>query len=143
MDAARCGWPGALPTSLASSITVNGTNACARLAKEGLRNVDLRLFPLPKDRERFDALYWARTDYVYVAEEFADESLDLVIVDGAYRQHCAFLVLSKVKPGGLLLIDDTRHLPRLEDWQIPTDWARVYGPDAGIWSTTIWQKSMP
>jgi predicted O-methyltransferase YrrM len=41
-----------------------------------------------------------------------DASLDFVVVDGWYRPVCARAALSKLKPGGLLLIDNT-------DWKDP------------------------
>ena len=36
-----------------------------------------------------------------------DASLDLVVVDGRARVECARRAMPKVKPGGLLLLDDT------------------------------------
>jgi hypothetical protein len=44
--------------------------------------------------------------YVAAASDFADESLDLVVVDGRERVRCALESLSKVRPGGMLVFDD-------------------------------------
>ena len=46
-------------------------------------------------------------DYVAVADDIPDESLDLVIVDGRARVACGLAAAPKVKPGGSLLLDDS------------------------------------
>ena len=46
-------------------------------------------------------------DYATAIDEKPDASLDLVIVDGRARVECAHRAMPKVKPGGLLLLDDT------------------------------------
>ena len=45
-------------------------------------------------------------DYVGAIDEQPDDSLDLVLVDGRERARCAARATSKVRPGGLLLVDD-------------------------------------
>ncbi|MEO1206165.1 MAG: class I SAM-dependent methyltransferase [Pseudomonadota bacterium] len=41
-----------------------------------------------------------------------DASVDVVLVDGAHRDHCAHAALAKLKPGGVLVIDNVnRYLP--------------------------------
>jgi hypothetical protein len=61
--------------------------------------------------------------YVAAISDEPDESMDLVVVDGRARVECVRHGLSKVKPGGLLLMDDTER-PRyrlaadlLADWE--------------------------
>jgi hypothetical protein len=46
--------------------------------------------------------------YVDAICDEPDASFDLVIVDGRARVECARRAMPKVKPGGLLLLDDTR-----------------------------------
>lgn len=56
-------------------------------------------------------------EYVAAIDEQPDSSLDFVIVDGRSRVACARHALQKVKPEGLLLIDDTdreRYRPVIE-----------------------------
>jgi hypothetical protein len=55
-------------------------------------------------------------DYVGAIDEFGDGSFDVVIVDGIYRTECLHRGASKVRPGGLLVLDDTdqRKLRRLK-----------------------------
>ncbi|HUL15264.1 MAG TPA: hypothetical protein VLV88_04650 [Terriglobales bacterium] len=77
--------------------------------------------------------------YVAVVEEFADESLDFVVVDGHYRTACIKQALPKLKEGGLLLVDDTGWLP-LGEWGVPSSWPIVHQSANLMKHTTIWQK---
>jgi len=45
--------------------------------------------------------------YTSAIEGFEDNSFDVVIVDGLHRVNCLHRGASKVKPGGLLVVDDT------------------------------------
>lgn len=44
--------------------------------------------------------------YVAAIDEHADDSFDVVVVDGRERARCLTAALPKVKPGGLLVVDD-------------------------------------
>ena len=59
--------------------------------------------------------------YPAAIDEFGDDSFDVVIVDGIYRPECLQRGASKVKPGGLLVLDDTdqRQLARLRKSSLP------------------------
>lgn len=46
-------------------------------------------------------------NYVGAIDEFPDDSFDVIIVDGQSRPECFQRALTKVKPGGLLIIDDS------------------------------------
>jgi len=65
-------------------------------------------------------------DYVAAIDEFRDDSFDVVIVDGKYRPECLHRGASKVRPGGLLVLDDTdqRQLARLRKSSLP-GWKRT------------------
>lgn len=56
----------------------------------------------------------AGSRYVAAADAFADESLDFCLVDGMARDHCVLRVLSKLKRGGVLVIDNA-------NWYLPRD----------------------
>jgi predicted O-methyltransferase YrrM len=60
-------------------------------------------------------------DYAAAIDEFVDGSLDVVIVDGRYRAECLHRGAPKVRPGGLLILDDTdqRKLRRLKKSSLP------------------------
>ena len=97
--------------------------------------------------------------YAQVANEIEDESLDFVVVDGQMRLRCIQLGLSKVKPGGLLVLDGAnRYLPNDFDsshstiminrseplnseWQeihkTLSSWRALHTSD-GLWDTRFW-----
>ena len=50
--------------------------------------------------------------YVKIVDNFTDFSLDFVLVDGILWAHCAFAALQKIRPGGILTIDNAnRYFP--------------------------------
>jgi len=78
--------------------------------------------------------------YVSVARSFADGSLDFVVVDGHYRQACVLAALPKLRPGGLLLVDNTNWMP-LSEWGVPTGWPIVHQSSNVLAAeTTVWRK---
>jgi len=111
-----------------------------QLEGKGYANVDYRYVPLNHDRSEPTVPYYENLpDYVRVAEECLDESLDFVVVDGHYRQACILAALPKIKTGGLLLVDNTNWLP-LGQWQVPSAWPIVHQSANMMTETTIWQK---
>lgn len=81
----------------------------ALLASAHLANVESHLFPT-QDTESSGT----GSDYVKVAQHCADASLDFVLVDGIHRALCALFAMDKVRPGGLLIIDNV-------NWFLPSD----------------------
>ena len=99
--------------------------------------------------------------YAAVADEFPDDSLDFILVDGQMRRRCAERALAKLKPGGLLVLDGAnRYLPnRLEggfttiqyrrsevldqEWRALAErlagW-RAMNTSDGLWDTRLWVK---
>lgn len=85
--------------------------------------------------------------YIEAIEKAHVGSFDVVIIDGAHRRACVQAAVSFVKPGGLLVVDNT-------DWHwleqrplggIPHEWVKSvyngYAPMLGHRSeTTIWQR---
>ena len=111
-----------------------------RVGESGLTNVDLRHIPL----EHPDAQTYA-FDYSPLPANpsailgFPDASLDFVVVDGWYRPVCARAALSKLKPGGILLIDNTNwdDPPHVH---VPKDWPLVHQSRNVMTETSIWRK---
>jgi predicted O-methyltransferase YrrM len=65
----------------------------------------LKLFPATDDGTPMS--YWESIG------NYEDESFDLVLIDGKYRDRCAIEALQKLKPSGWLIIDDVhRYLPK-------------------------------
>ena len=114
------------------------------IKKNLLVNVDHYLVPNDvKDEEG------SFSQYVRTIDRFAENSLSFVLVDGVYRDICAWEVISKIQPGGVLIIDDAqRYLP--SDSHSPSSRTRTQGAAGKVWAQfqkltsdwrTIWTSS--
>ena len=119
--------------------------------RRGLRNVDLNLLSPGPNSEQSDA-------YVSLLAE-AGRSFDLIYIDGSCRELCALAAPKRLKPGGLLLIDNSNWYlpsgtsapssrlpeegPLLPEWveflEKVKDWRQIWTSN-GVWDTTIWVK---
>ncbi len=81
------------------------------LAEKGLSaKVDYRLIPCPHQEHEEPAT----AEYASVAETIPDGSVDFALVDGNVRATCMPIAIRKVKPGGLLILDNAnRYLPNI------------------------------
>ena len=71
--------------------------------------------------------------YVRAAVEIEDESLDFVLIDGIYRDACALTSINKLKPGGVMVIDNANlYLPCLS--KAPNSRSTQDGPATQGWS---------
>lgn len=112
----------------------------SKLKQAGIDNVDLRFIPYLEQDASGTEDYWGPNPYVAVVETFEPESLDVVLVDGLFRQNCAARVLSKISRGGFLIIDNYRLLPRLTDWGVPLGWPLVYSGRRRFRDTAVWRR---
>lgn len=74
-------------------------------------------------------------DYVTAISRYGSSDLfDIVLVDGAYRRDCIRTAIDHVKPGGLLVVDNT-------DWH----WFRTtpIGEIPGNWTKTVYPGFAP
>lgn len=111
-----------------------------QFAEWDIHNVDYRLIPLEHPPEEPTQPVYDRTPrYVSFVEEFPDDHFDFIEVDGHYRQACVLAGLPKLKPGGLLLVDDTNWLP-IEAWGVPETWQTVHQSVKINTVTSIWQR---
>jgi hypothetical protein len=84
-------------------------------------------------------------DYVCAVTEQADSTIDLVIVDGRARVACGLAAMSKIRPGGMLLLDDSdrpRYRPLLEalnGWD-RTDYTGLKIGGGPPCRTTVWRR---
>jgi hypothetical protein len=74
-----------------------------------------------------------------------DASLDLVIVDGRARVACGLAAMAKVKPGGMLLLDDSDRPRYARLREALTGWHgrdyRGFKPGGGpVCQTTVWTQ---
>jgi len=72
------------------------------LAKKGIKNVKAIL---SHREEKFDEED-QDSNYAKILDTFADGSLDFVLVDGIYRGSCACKAIEKVRPGGIIIVDN-------------------------------------
>ena len=99
--------------------------------------------------------------YAGVADELESASLDFAIVDGQMRLRCAEKVISKLKPGAIMVIDGAnRYLPNRfgtgfstiqhvrkdplnAEWEAflnqVSSWRALHTSD-GLWDTRFWVK---
>jgi predicted O-methyltransferase YrrM len=105
----------------------------ARLAERGLSNVSYILAEEDQPVERGGDSAYART-----ALAFPDASLDFALVDGHYRDYSAKFIMAKIKPGGMLIIDNVNwYLPCRS--KSPNSRTPELGPAAGVWAE-VWRE---
>ena len=114
-----------------------------QLKERSVDNVDYILVPEDRPAENGDG------PYAKVALTFPDASLDFALVDGYYRDYTAKYIMPKVKPGGLLIVDNINwHLPcqskapgtrQAELGPATSTWAEI-GQALAAWRT-IWTSN--
>lgn len=80
----------------------------------------VRFFPPDKDCNSTEPCFYKGVSdrarcyrsYVNFADVLTDGSLDYVIVDGRARVGCLFIAMTKLKPGGLLVLDNSERVDR-------------------------------
>ncbi len=98
------------------------------LLERGLHNVDYILALEDQPLERGGESAYAR-----VACGFADDSLDFALVDGHYRDYSAKFIGPKIRPGGMLVIDNVNwYLPSRS--RSPHSRTPIRGPKTPVWS---------
>jgi hypothetical protein len=109
-------------------------------------------------KTRDDPTDKSREDYVGIIDRLDEASIDLILVDGLHRDACAIRGLPKLRPGGLLVLDNAdwyfptgSHTPASkwkkklwsDTWRVFGDavsgWRRI-GTTNGVWDTVIWIK---
>jgi hypothetical protein len=86
--------------------------------------------------------------YASVIDRFADGFFDLILVDGRSRSSCALHAISKVKPGGYLMVDDAERARyswvHEEMRRLGWEGINFSGPVVCTWSfhqTGCWRRS--
>jgi predicted O-methyltransferase YrrM len=99
-----------------------------KLKNRGLSNVEYILSPRDQPKE-----LGGTSEYTRTALNFTELSIDFVLIDGLYREYVTKLMMPKIKPGGMLIIDNI-------NWYLPTPTHAPYsrtaalGPDGPVWS---------
>lgn len=145
-------------TRVASVFSVEGVERWHDELREQLRrdritNVELRLvsaarlgYETPEHRSAYAGAF----------PELAASSLDLVFVDGEYRDACALRALDLLRPGGLLVLDNADTYlpgPTRSPWHVSApatpQWRefvertagwRTIRTTNGVWDTQLWFK---
>lgn len=123
------------------------------IAEQNLSNIDY-IFAKDKEEAPFES------DYVKVIDNFDEESLDIVLVDGFHRVECAIKSIPKIKQTGILIIDNINwYLPnksnapaslkdkskQLPEWiefeKLVDGWRRIW-TDNGVSCTAFYFKPM-
>lgn len=102
-------------------------------------NVDLRHVPIEHGLDDTPDFPEPTPRYVAVIDAWEDASLDFVLVDGHYRLACVRAALPKLKPGGLLAIDNTNWLDDLARWGVPPSWPLVHQSENVMTQTSVWR----
>jgi len=112
-----------------------------KIEKMGLTNVDYHHIPLdhpPEEPNR--RFYDPLPRYVDFINRYENESFDFVIVDGHYRQACIGASAPKIKPGGILILDNSNWLP-FEKWGIPDHFRMIHRSENVKSETTLFVKT--
>ena len=100
-------------------------------ANGAAHRVDYHLAPDGKE-ERFDS------QYVGIVHELRPGVLDFCLVDGVSRDHCALACLDKLKPGGIIIIDNVeRYVPRVPKSPGPEARTMEQGPASRMWGRFV------
>lgn len=89
----------------------------------------------------------AETDYVHGIDQFVGD-FDAVLVDGAWRRSCIAAALPRVRPGGILVVDNTDwHWYADVDARIPPGWRKAVYPGCAPFighpsETTVWTRPL-
>lgn len=111
------------------------------IPQEELKNQDTPLFLKAFDIDERD--YDHRKDYVNyfsALDQYQDESFDVIIVDGRARPECVFSSFSKLKKGGLMVLDNSER----ERYKIVFEklaHLESVTTTNGLTDTTFWQKA--
>jgi hypothetical protein len=80
----------------------------SRLVERGYRHVDYRLEPLDAAADK------RMPRYVEAGVDGGEATVDFALVDGQLRDLCTEVAMSRLRPGGLLVIDNAeQYFPRL------------------------------
>ncbi len=83
--------------------------------------------------------------YVRMIDSHPDESFDVVVVDGRARTGCMMRAISKIRKGGILLLDNSERDEYRDGWDLVQAWKniKIWGPgpyNNYPWETRIWRK---
>ncbi|MBA7620168.1 hypothetical protein ES703_27512 [subsurface metagenome] len=126
----------------------------SKLKANNILNVNYILCKAAEGQEKPE-----ESSYVQVVNTFSEDTLNFVLIDGLYRDVCSNMVLEKIRPGGILIVDNANWYlphdstspdsrpknsgPSSEEWGHFLDrvknWRLIWTSN-GVWDTAIWFK---
>ncbi|MBX2954892.1 MAG: class I SAM-dependent methyltransferase [Cyclobacteriaceae bacterium] len=79
------------------------------------------------------------TAYYSYIDQYPDASFDFIIVDGRARVECAQHAIPKLKPGGMLILDNAERVRYRAIHEQLKEWKKVF-TTSGITDTVFWFK---
>lgn len=102
----------------------------------GLKNVKLIHAAVPEVAWTPEGLDIAAPGYLAPIEDLAPSSLDFALIDGACRSQTAARMMSRIRPGGILIIDNANwYLPSKS--RAPGSRGLAEGPASPVWGQ-VW-----
>jgi predicted O-methyltransferase YrrM len=118
------------------------------LKERKLDNVDYRVIPEIKDPDKIKISELDKFDGFQVKPEFSNyfsalddeenQSFDFIIVDGRARTECCIKAISKIKDGGMLILDNSERERYLPVFEILKE-KESYTATNGLTNFTVWQ----
>lgn len=78
-------------------------------------------------------------DYVHFIDSIPNDSLDFILIDGRARVSCSKKSVSKLKSGGLFVLDNSERVRYREIHEMLETWPNIYS-STGLTDTIIWRK---
>lgn len=111
----------------------------ARLDELGIANAELLFHPPEASQEASGDYKPGFGPYTRAILPYPDRHFDIVLIDGRSRVACARHCVAKLKPGGVLILDNSERAKYHPIYQALTGWpARVFAN--GVWRTTVFIK---
>ncbi len=100
-----------------------------RVKQARIGNVDYLLFEVAEDQQPTDM----GNPYTDVLFDHPANSLDFALVDGLFRSTCAARVLERIRPGGMIILDNANWFLPCESYA-PNSRTREAGPASEEWA---------
>lgn len=78
--------------------------------------------------------------YINFLDKIEDESMDFILVDGRARRSCALKAMSKIKKGGILVLDNSERKRYDQVHKAFIHYPQIF-TTTGLTDTTIWLKN--
>lgn len=81
-------------------------------------------------------------EYVQAIRSFADKSFDVICIDGSNRNDCVREAMSKLKPNGILVLDNSERPEYADGMKLLQNWKRLDFQGPGMYNTYTWRTSV-